>query len=171
MKWYVRLICVAIIVIGIFSFINLSDIWSRESKVVGTPTTIESRNNYELVFKQDYGVVAFETEDDVYYINKSAFADCEFDGLKNEYRILVNDKLLTDVEVSAGQIKGVYLLNYYLTDGQIGSTAKLDITMSFYDDKTEVTISMKNESDSYAYLNRYMGKNGFILKVVKGVTK
>ncbi|MBQ7973937.1 MAG: hypothetical protein IJ295_03230 [Clostridia bacterium] len=171
MKWYVRLICVVIIIVGVFSFINLSNVWSKESAVVGSPTTIESQNNYDLVFKQDYGVVTFETEDYVNYVNKSAFADCEFDGLRNEYRVLVNDKLLTDVEVTAGQIKGVYLLNYYLTNGEVGSTAKLDISISFYDDKTEVTISMKNENDSYAYLNRYMGKNGFILKVVKGVTK
>lgn len=171
MKWYVRLICVVIIIVGVFSFINLSNVWSKESAVVGSPATIESQNNYDLVFKQDYGVVTFETEDYVNYVNKFAFADCEFDGLRNEYRVLVNDKLLTDVEVTAGQIKGVYLLNYYLTNGEVGSTAKLDISIFFYDDKTEVTILMKNENDSYAYLNRYMGKNGFILKVVKGVTK
>jgi len=171
MKWYVYIICIVLIFGGVFSYLSLQDIWSRESVVVGSPTTIESRNGYDLVCKFDYGVVTFDTEDYVTYTNTSTFANYDFNGLKNDYRVLINDSLLTDVEVSAGQIKGVYLLNYYLTDGQIGSTAKLDITMSFYDDKTEVTISMKNESDSYAYLNRYMGKNGFILKVVKGVTK
>ncbi|MBQ3214189.1 MAG: hypothetical protein IJB10_04215 [Clostridia bacterium] len=168
MKWYSYLICAVLIVAGIFSFISLQDIWSQSSSVVGTPITIETQNNYELVCKFDYGTVAFETEDYVEYVNTSAFAHYEFDGSKNDYNVLVNDNLLSDIKVSAGQIEAKCLINFYSTDGNLTSTADLDITIFFYDDSTQVVISMTNENDSYAYLSKYMANNGFILKVVKG---
>lgn len=168
MKWYSYIICAFLIVAGIFSFMNLQDIWSQSSYVVGTPITIETQNNYELVCKFDYGTIAFETEDYVEYVNTSTFAHYEFDGSKNNYSVLVNDNLLSDIEVSAGKIIANCLINFYSTDGELTSTADLNFTILFYDDSTQITISMSNENDSYAYLSKYMANNGFILKVVKG---
>ena len=79
MKWYSYIICAFLIVAGIFSFMNLQDIWSQSSSVVGTPITIETQNNYELVCKFDYGTVAFETENYVNYSNTSTFAHNYFE--------------------------------------------------------------------------------------------
>ena len=48
MKWYHYLICGVLIVIGIFSTINLVELFSVSSQEYGSVITIETQNNGSL---------------------------------------------------------------------------------------------------------------------------
>ena len=169
MKWYNYLICYLLIILGTFSLIRLVDIWTRTSSVVGSPTTIEIQNNYELVCKYDLSTMIFETEDYQMYTSNNSYAHLDFDGTDGNYKLLINDKLLSDVTVHAGKIEADYSRNFYDFDKSIITTVDLNIVVYFYNDETLITVQTKNVNNSQAYLMQYMATDGFILKVVKGV--
>ena len=50
MKWYWYLICAVLIVVGIFSSIELVEMFNVSSKEYGTAITIETKNNYDEIF-------------------------------------------------------------------------------------------------------------------------
>ena len=169
MKWYNYLICFLLIVLGTFSLIRLVDIWTRTSSVVGEPTTIETRNNYDLVCKYDLSTMIFDTEDYITYTSDNNFAHLDFDGTDGNYKILVNNVLLSDVTVYAGKIEADYSRNFYDIDKSVITTINLDIVIYFYNDEVLIIIQTKNVNNSQAYLMQYIATDGFILKVVKGV--
>lgn len=168
MKWYTYLICFLLIILGTFSLINLVDIWTRTSSVVGEPTTIETQNNYDLVCKYDLSTMIFDTEDYVNYISKNSKDHFDFDGTDGNYKLLVNDSLLSNVTVHAGKIEADYSRNFYDIDNSVITTVNLDIEINFYNDETLIVIKTTNVNNSQAYLVQYMATDGFILKVVKG---
>lgn len=168
MKWYNYLICFLLIILGTFSCIKLVDIWTRTSSVVGEPTTIETQNNYELVCKYDLGTMIFDTEDYQTYTSNNSYAHLDFDGTDGNYKLLVNDSLLSNVTVNAGKIEADYSRNFYDIDKTVITTVNLEIEINFYNDETQIVIKTKNVNNSQAYLMQYMATDGFILKVVKG---
>lgn len=46
MKWYCYIICAVLIVVGIFSTINLVKLFNVSSQEYGSVITIETKNNY-----------------------------------------------------------------------------------------------------------------------------
>ena len=166
MKWYSYVICFLLIIAGIVSGLNLSSIWSQESKVVGIPITIESQNNFEQLCKFDESLM-FETEDYVNYVSITNYSHYDFDGASNSYSLLFNDNLVDSAEFGAGEIKVTITINFYSTTGELASVVDLNVDVLFYEDNTQVTITTINENNSYAYLTRFILNNGFVLKVVE----
>lgn len=167
MKWYSYIICFVLIIGGIFCSINMFDIWSQSSNIVGSPTTIETQNDYALLCKFDFVSVAFETENYEDYISQSSYNHYDFNGKDGNYALLLNDNLVDDVVFSSGEIYAQTNINFYGTNGELVSSATLNIGIVFYTDTTQVTISTTNVNDSYAYLTRFITNNGFMLKVVE----
>ena len=62
MKWYSYLICGVLIIAGFFCGMNMFHVWSRTSRVEGSPTTLETENDYAIVAKLDCGMLAHETD-------------------------------------------------------------------------------------------------------------
>ena len=170
MKWYSYLICGLIIIVGVFCGVNMAQIWSQQSGVYGEPYTIETKNDYKIVDggKFDFGAIAFDTEDNMNFTSITPFNPVEnFDGTKNDYAILFNDNLISDVKFFAGQIDCVYKMNVYNTKGEIVSTPALDITIKILESQTVISINMTNENNAYGYFTQYMQYNGAIIKIVE----
>ncbi len=117
--------------------------------------------------KFDYGVIQFESDDNINYVNIQSFAPVEFDGSAFNYAVLFNDELLSDITIYSGRIEASYTRNFYDTDGSIVCNATIDFNIEFYGDSTQISISHINENDSIVYLTRYMTINGAILKIVE----
>jgi len=170
MKWYSRLICILLIISGIFCTMGCIEVWSEKSAVYGTVESIETKNNYSEVAKFDLGTLPFESEDDVNYYFTENHDHIDFNGLENDYSLLFNDNLASDVEVYAGKIVGTIEIKFYDKENVNVSTAKLNVVIEFLDSDTVISISMKNSNNSIAYLTRYTGVHGSVLKIVeKGV--
>ena len=170
MKWYSYLICCLIMIVGAFCMFNMVQIWSQTSGVYGEPYTIETKNNYEIIEggKFDFGAIAFETDDNVNYTCVTNFNPIvNFDGIKNDYALLFNDNLVSNVKFYAGQVDCDYMMNVYNTKGELVSTPSLNIIIKVLETQTNITITMKNENNSYGYFSQYMQNNGVILKIVE----
>ena len=170
MKWYSYVICCVLIIAGFFCMSNMIQIWSQTSGVYGSPYTIETKNDYTIIEggKFDFGAIAFTTEDNVNYTSLTTFdAVKNFDGTKNNYALLFNDNLASNVQFFAGQVDCEYTMNVYNTKGELVSTPILNITLKVLENQTAITITMKNENNSYGYFTQYMNNNGVILKIVE----
>lgn len=167
MKWYSYLICLFCIFAGVFSIINLVPIWNEKTINYGNISSIETENGYDDVAKFDYGIIQFETDDNVTYTNNQSFAQVDFDGDTNNYAVLFNDELLSEVTIYSGKIEARYIRNFYDTDGSLLCSATINFNIEFYDGSTQISISHVNENDSIVYLTRYMTINGAILKIVE----
>ena len=166
MKWYSYLICVVLIISGIFCGANLIKIWSQKSGVYGSIESIESKNNYTDVAKFDLGIISFESDNNVDYSFSYTDGYIEFDG-NSDYSLLINDSLVSDVIFEAGKIIADAKFKFYGSDGKVVSVAELNIYIEFLSDKTVISITTKNNNDSMAYLMRYVNVNGFVIKVVE----
>ena len=165
MKWWGYLVCGILIIAGFFCALNLVDVWSRTSGVEGSPTTIETENNYEIVAKFDCGTMALDTDDYANYTGGLSFGAVDFDGTEKEYILLINDNLISNVNFQAGKVDTTYTINFYNTSGELASTLDLLIDIEFYDSNTVVNFNMTNANDSYAYFQQYLNYNGLIIKI------
>lgn len=166
MKWYSYLICIVLIISGIFCGINLVEIWSQKSGVYGSIESIETQNNYNEVVKFDLGTISFESDNNVDYSFTYTDGYIEFDG-NSDYSLLINDSLVSDVIFEAGKIIADAKFKFYGSDGKVVSLAELNIYIEFLSDKTVISITTKNNNNSMAYLMRYVNVNGFVIKVVE----
>lgn len=168
MKWYSYCICGVLILLGLFCMANMIEIWSQTSGVYGEPYTIETENDYEQIAKFDFGVIVFETEDNINYTSTTIFNPIDnFNGVNGDYMLLVNDNLISDVTFYAGEVDCTYSMNVYNTRGELVSTPVLDITVKILETQTNITINMTNENNSFGYFSQYMNYNGIILKIVE----
>lgn len=167
MKWYSYLICIVLIISGIFCGINLVEIWSQKSGVYGSIESIETQNNYNEVVKFDLGTISFESDNNVDYSYSYSDGYKEFDGTSVNYSLLVNDSIVSNVVFESGKIIADVNFNFYGSDGEVDSVANLNIYIEFLSDRTEISITTKNENNSMAYLMRYVNTNGFTIKVVE----
>ena len=85
MKWYHYLICGVLIVIGIFSTINLVELFSVSSQEYGSVITIETQNNYNEVSKFDLGTFTLQPTSGNQYSETITLAPEVFDGSNKDY--------------------------------------------------------------------------------------
>lgn len=155
------------IVIGSICTIELINVFDTTSADYGKAITIETKNDYEEVSKFDLGTFALQSTDYVNYSYTNTYGVEEFNGNKNEYLLLLNDKPADNFVQSSGKISGEFVLNFYDTDGNVLSSAKLSVLVEYFASGTKVSINLVNTNDSVSYFNAYTNTNGAVLKVVK----
>ncbi len=166
MKWYSYLLCFILILSGVFCSIGLVHEFNVESGVYGTFESVETINKYNDVLKVDKGVIPFETENYKDYTAVVTEEYTYFDGKYNDYAVMFNGNLLSDVQIYAGKITASINLNFYDNYGEKITTSVVNILIEFFDSNTKITFTTQNIDNSYAYLNQYMNVNGSVLKVV-----
>lgn len=166
MKWYHYIICFILIVVGIFSTIELVDLFSVKSGEFGTAITFETKNDYKEISKFDLGSLLFTSNDQKNYSLSSKYAPAEFDGNKGDYSLLFNGQMANNVEVSAGTITGTFTITFYGVHGETLSTADFTVHVEYLASGTTVTVTAMADGDNLSYLLSYSNYNGAIIKVV-----
>jgi len=167
MKWYHYILCFALIVVGIFSTMELVELFNVKSMEYGTVITIETKNDYAEISKFDYGSLSFDTEDYSNFSNVSTFEPNTFDGKSNDYTILFNGNPTSNVIVNAGKISGDLTMCFYDLNGNVATTSNLHILIEYYASGTKVTLTMTNTNNSVSYFSTYTNINGAVIKVVQ----
>ena len=167
MKWYHYLICGILIVIGIFSTMNLVELFSVSSQEYGSVITIETQNNYNEVSKFDLGTFTLHPTSGNNYSETITLAPEVFDGANKDYLILFNGKPANNVDSKSGQISGDVSMTFYDLDGKEITTANFNVAIQYYVTQTVITISMTNENESVSYLSNYTYMNGAVFSVVE----
>ena len=167
MKWYHYLICAVLIVVGIFSTMNLVELFSVSSQEYGTVITIETKNNYNEVSKFDLGTFTLQPTSGNSYSEIITLAPETFDGAGKDYLILFNGKPANNVDSKSGQISGDVSLTFYDLEGKEITTANFNVAIQYYVTQTVITISMTNENDSVSYLSHHTNTTGAVISVVE----
>ncbi|MBQ8207044.1 MAG: hypothetical protein IJZ77_06235 [Bacilli bacterium] len=169
LKWYVYVICITVILIGILCSMNLYEVFNIASKEYGTAVTIETKNEYVEVSKFDLGSLIMDSEDYVNFTFSSIYPAESFDGKNHNYTILFNGNPLSNIDISSGKISGDMTFRFYDLDGEVITSAKIHVSIEYYASGTILTITSVNVNDSMAYLTTYSNINGAVIKVVEKV--
>lgn len=166
MKWYHYIICFILIVVGIFSTIEIVDLFSVKSGEFGSSINIEMKKDYKEISKFDLGSLLFTSNDQKNYSISQKYAPVEFDGNKGDYTLLFNGQMANNVEVSSGTITGAFTITFYGVDGETLSTADFNIHIEYLASGTTVTVTAIADGDNLSYLLSYSNYNGAVIKVV-----
>jgi hypothetical protein len=161
MKWYIRLICIALIITGFFTSFSLWLNLTAESSTHGEITIAESEQIG--IFDKSFNYLVFTSTGipNVVEYSESYSARVDFDGNRNDYEIQVNGYPCYINTVSAGRIAGSFSMTFYNLSGQAIVNAILEISLSFYNDHTELKIVMNNAGIAASYFNNYVSSDGF----------
>ena len=171
MKWYVYLVCFALVVAGVFCGIRLHALMSAESYINGS---INIQNQFSMEsFKYTNSSINFyhdiydKTDTYVYDIDLQRVDD--FNGQKNTYQIVFNNYILMDTQITAGSVFAVVYLDFYDIDGELVCSAFLNISIKFLSNKTTLSFSTTG-GENASFLSQYFKDNGIRLKIneIKG---
>lgn len=166
MKWYTYLICFILIVIGVFSGIELYKEIKAESYINGS-IDITNKFSQESFNYSSTSVVFYHDiydDTDSYLFEIDLLKVDTFNGKEKEYKVLLNDYILIDSEFNAGSIFSIMNIDFYNTNGELVHNAEMKISIKFLSNKTLLQLSTKG-SESAQYLEQYFSDNGIRLVV------
>lgn len=155
-----------VILLGIYSTFGFITDLKAESYTIGN---LELKNTYgQESFNYYTNTIVFNLDNDTYICEQNLTKVNDFDGNKNTYNVVLNDYYLINSSISNGSIYSVVLMDFYNSDGSINCNGTLNISIKFYSDKTNLTITTntQNEAD---YFEKYFQDYGFRLNVYQVV--
>ncbi len=167
MKWYTYLICFVLIIIGAFCGIQLYREIKAESYINGS-IDISNQFSQETFSYTSTSVVFYGDGDDNYSFETDLLKVDNFNGEKKQYQLKLNDYILLvdDEDIKAGSIYAVIDIDYYNTDGELAHSSKMNISIKFLSNKTQLTLSTTG-ADNVSYLEQYFADNGIRLRVLE----
>lgn len=165
MKWYSYLICFVLIIFGVLSLIDLTEMFNKQSKEYGS--AIIFNKDYTEFAKFDLGIIDFSSVDTVNYTFIQTYGSLEFDGNENDYELSFNSQPFTQVKIYPGRIEATLNLYFDNSSGERIATSNLNFNIEFLSSETRITITTKNENSSISYLYSYMEINGSTLRILK----
>ena len=171
MKWYVYLICFALMITGVFCGIRLYELVTRESYINGSINiqnqfSVESFSyaNTSVEFYHDI----YDTTDTYAYTIDLLKVD-DFNGQANTYQLVLNGYILFDTQITAGSVYAKVNLDFYNTDGEIVCSSYMDISIKFLSSRTTLSLTTTG-GENASFLTQYFRDNGIRLKIneIKG---
>lgn len=160
------LLAFVLLVAGVFCGIRLYKEVKAES-YVNDSIDISNRFSQESFVYSATSVVFYHDlydETETYTFNKELLKTENFDGLKNKYRVMLNDYILLDTQISAGTVFSTLNIDFYDTGGEIVCSAVMEIKIEFLSNKTVLSF-MTRGNEQASFLEQYFTDNGIRLKV------
>ena len=157
-----------LIVAGVFCGIRLYKEVKAESYVNGS-IDISNRFSQESFYYSSTSVVFYHDlydETETYTFTKDLLKTENFDGLKNEYCVTLNDYILLDSQITAGTVFSMLCIDFYDTNSEIVCSASMQIKIEFLSNKTSVSLTTKGNEQA-SFLEQYFADNGIRLKIVQ----
>lgn len=166
MKWYWYIICVILVLLGVFCGIQLYREVKAESYVNGS-IDISNKFSQESFKYTNTSVVFYHDiydETDTYIFEADCLKVDDFNGLTNTYQVVLNDYVLLGSEITAGSIFTNVNLDFYDTYGEIIKSVDMQISIKFLSDKTQLTLATTGNENA-SFLEQYFSNNGIRLYV------
>ena len=168
MKWSTYLICFVLIIVGTFCGIGLYKEVKAESYINGS---IDISNKFsQQSFNYSATSVVFYheiyEEIDTYSFEKELLKVDDFNGEKKTYKVLLNDYVLLDCDLSAGSIFTTLHMDFYDTNSNIVCNGELKISIKFLSGKTTLSLSTMSLEQS-SFFEQYFADNGIRLQVLE----
>ena len=168
MKWYSYIICFVLIVVGTFCGIQLFREIKAESYVNGS-IDISNKFSQESFSYYNTSVVFYHDlydDTNTYTFDKELLKVDDFNGTDKEYKIVMNDFVLTNCDIKAGSIYSDISMDFYNTDGDIVCSATMQMSIKFLSSKTQLTLITKGQTNA-SFFEQYFSDNGIRLKVIE----
>lgn len=168
MKWYSYIICFILIAVGTFCGIQLFREIKAESYVNGS-IDISNKFSQESFNYSSTSVVFYHDlydDTDTYTFDKELLKVDNFNGTEKEYKIVMNDFVLTNCDIKAGSIFSIISMDFYNTDGEIVCPATMQISIKFLSNKTQLTFITKGQTNA-SFFEQYFSDNGIRLQVIE----
>lgn len=168
MKWYSYIICFVLIVVGTFCGIQLFREIKAESYVNGS-IDISNKFSQECFSYYNTSVVFYHDlydDTNTYTFDKELLKVDDFNGTDKEYKIVINDFVLTNCDIKSGSIYSDISMDFYNTDGDIVCSATMQMSIKFLSNKTQLTFVTKGQTNA-SFFEQYFSDNGIRLKVIE----
>lgn len=153
---------------GAFSGYSLYKDMKAESYVVGS-IDITSQYSQEEFNYSSSSVVFYNDiydETDTYSFEKELLKVDDFNGLKNDYELWLNDFILLSTEFNAGSIYSSATIDFYDEYSELLQSSTMNISIKFLSNKTQLTLSTSGSTNAQ-FLEQYFSDYGIRLKVIK----
>ena len=164
-KW---LICIAIIIGGIFCITDLYHTFRVKNAEYGTPITNITRANQEEVIKYELDYIDFLQSDNGYIATYTFESLEDFDGEKNKYVVYFNGIEITDTQ-TAGTLKSNLIKTFYDTNNKVSANINILIEMKFTVSGTVIQLSTNSSGNDLAFFGNYMTLNGATITIAKEI--
>ena len=163
MKWYTYIICFVLIFAGVICGTRFYKEAKATSYINGS-INIENQFSQES-FNYTASEVTFYTNDNVNYtFEKNLLKVDDFNGVKKNYEVLLNDKTILEPTINAGSVFANVTMNFYDTNADVICTPTLNIEINFLSNKTVLKLSCQG-TENASFLEQYFTDNGFRLKI------
>jgi len=162
-KWR-YIICPVVLLLAILASINLWQIFTAYSRIYGSPR-FEREEIVNVMYWESVFLPLAEL-DGRYVFVQSHLPSIHFDGISNDYEILVNGYMSRTQELRAGFIQSVFDITFHDTNGDIASRVVLTILFEFLSTETRLTIATRNTEYELSYLNQFIENHGIRFEVV-----
>ena len=164
-KFLCYLLGVVVICAGVFAGFKINNKRQQESFSIGS-------NPFENLFTtktfsfQDKAVTLYEDNSDTYSYTVDLMPVTDFDGSKNSYTIMLNDYVLMDAKITAGQVEANFYKDFIGVDGKILNSGVMAIRITMLSNKTTLKISTVGEVNKDFY-TQYFNDNGINLRIIE----
>ena len=166
MKWYVYLICFALVVSGVFCGLRLYAKLTAESYVNGS-INIQNQFSMESFAYANTGLEFYHDiydTTDTYTYTTDLLPVTDFNGQRHRYEIVLNDYVIIDTQITAGAVLAKVYLDFYDTSGDIICAASMDIKIEFLSNKTRLTFATVGGANA-SFISQYFRDNGVRLTI------
>lgn len=156
-----------LIVAGILCGIGVYKEMTSKSYVNGNLQGVENIfYTTELNFKTN-NVALYEDADseNVFKYETNLTPVKDFDGLKNNYKVVFNDNEIINPQFNSGIVQFVENQEYLNIENDVINETELTIRLEFYADKTKLKVVAK--TNNVLFVEQYLQLNGFSLQVIK----
>ncbi len=166
MRWYSYLICCVLIVVGVFCGLRLYKEVKAESYVNGSIDISNRFSQESFKYKSTSAVFYHDLYDDTdtYSFETDLPKTENFDGAKKTYKVMLNDYVLFNAEISAGSVYADVYIDFYDTEGNVVNNALMNLSVKFLSNKTQLTLVTVG-NDNAQFLEQYFTDNGLRLQI------
>lgn len=167
MKWYWHVVCVVVIIAGVFCGVSFYREVKAESYINGR-INIENKFTQENFFYTASSVAfyleTYADKPETYVCEQNSKKVEDFNAEKKTYQVKLNNYILLDAQINAGSVFANFHLDFHDTNGEITQDADMQISILFLSDKTQLKFVVVGE-ESRAFLEKYFAENGIRLQV------
>lgn len=159
-KLCLYIMAIACIFFGIYSTAGLIKDVTAESYTNGS---LEQKNTYGLdTFSYTSSSIVFTPNDSIYTWENNFLRVNNFNGVKNEYKIVFNDYLILDPDITTGSINFDITMEFLIPEGSQNFIGTMHTTIKFLSDKTYMKLSTNTQAEAQYFLD-YFKNFGFKL--------
>lgn len=166
MKWYQYLLCLVVMLSGIYCSIESVKIVTAKSETVGKYVYVKETSKPLFSVKLNDINLTQSTDSLDNYIWSKTYDAVKFDGKNNKYEITLNDMPAYNVTTTAGTASCEFVFSFKDTNADLIQRVSLFLNLKFFENYTTLDISLSGDI-GYLLMSDYIACNGLDLAVTE----